>query len=526
MEAKDIRFGGEIHGKLVNGVDCLANAVKTTMGPKGRYVVLSRGYDIPLITKDGMAVARQIELKDRFENAGAQTVKEVALRMAETVGDGSTTATVLAQAMIHEGMKYVTVGMNPMDLKRGIDQAVAAAVEELGKLSLPCTSSMEISQVGAIAANGDRVIGEMMAEAFRLVGKDGVVMIEAGRTVEDELVMSKGMRFDSGFLSLEFATDAAHQLVHFENPRIALIGGEITGPSDILPLLELTSNADTPLLVVAENFADQVLTLLKMNSARGALKLCAVKAPGIGAQRRAILDDLAILTGGEVFSAATGIRLQEATLAQLGRAKRVEVSRESTTVIEGGGDRGLIAARVRHLHAQMKDVSPQERAGLKHRVAKLAGGVATVKVGADTEMAMNERKQRMEDALQAMRASMDEGIVPGGGVALLRTQAAIQRLKGNNPDINAGIDTMLRAVEAPLCQIAANAGAEPLVVLAKVRQGQGGFGFNAATSEYGDVLAMGVVDATKVVRSALQHAASVAGLMLTTECMVVGLPDA
>jgi chaperonin GroEL len=520
MEAKDIRFGDEIHQKILLGTNCLANAVKTTMGPKGRYVVVARGYDTPLITKDGMTVAQQIELADRFENAGAQAVKQAALRTADTAGDGSTTAIVIAQAIIQEGMKFVTVGMNPMALKRGIDQAVAAAVAELGRLSRPCTTCAELRQVGMIAANGEQAIGDIMAEALRLVGASGTVLIEEGQSSNDEIVMAEGMQLACGFLSSEFASKESLQTVFFENACIALIGDTVSSPDELLPLLELIGDVQLPVLIVAEDFSDQILTVLTVNNARGALK-----APGIGSQRRSVLEDLALLTGGVLICPESGLRLQDVTLTHLGRAKRIEVTRDSTTVVGGKGDRGLIAARIRYLQAQLGDASGRERTGLEQRIAMLAGGVATVKVGASTEMALKERKQRMEDALRAMRAAREEGIVPGGGVALLRTRAVMEQLKDENLDFNAGVDIMLRAVEAPLCQIAANAGAEPLVVIARVAEQQGNFGFNAATSQYGDVITMGVLDSTKVVRTALQNAASVAGLMLTTECMVVGRAD-
>ncbi len=525
MAAKIVQFHDNARERMVRGVNVLANAVKVTLGPKGRNVVLDRSFGAPIITKDGVTVAKEIELKDKFENMGAQMVKEVASKTADVAGDGTTTATVLAQAIVQEGMKYVAAGMNPMDLKRGIDKAVHAVVDELKKLSKPCTTSKEIAQVATISANADTDIGEIIARAMDKVGKEGVITIEEGKSLENELEVVEGMQFDRGYLSPYFINDPDKQMAVLEDPFILLHDKKISSIRDLLPILEQVAKAGKPLLIVAEDVEGEALATLVVNSIRGILKVAAVKAPGFGDRRKAMLEDMAILTGGTVISEETGKKLEKTELTDLGRAKRVEIHKETTTIIDGAGDKAKIQARIKAIQAQIEETtSDYDREKLQERVAKLAGGVAVIKVGAATEVEMKEKKDRVDDALHATRAAVEEGIVPGGGVALLRARAAIKDLKGDNHDQDAGIKIVLRAIEEPLRAIAANAGEEPSVVVAKVLEGKGNFGWNAATGEYGDLMAMGVIDPTKVTRTALQNAASVAGLILTTDATVAELP--
>jgi chaperonin GroEL len=527
MAAKEIKFHDMARDRMVAGVNLLANAVKTTLGPKGRNVVIERSFGSPIVTKDGVTVAKEIELKDKFENMGAQMVKEVASKTADVAGDGTTTATVLAQAIVREGMKYVAAGMNPMDLKRGIDKAVAAIVEELKVISKPCSTSKEIEQVGTISANADSSIGKIIAQAMDKVGKEGVITVEDGKSLDNELEVVEGMQFDRGYLSPYFINNPDKQVAVLENPYILLHDKKISGIRELLPVLEQVAKAGRPLLIIAEDVEGEALATLVVNNLRGILKTCAVKAPGFGDRRKAMLQDIAILTGGTVIAEEVGLTLEKATLADLGQAKRVEVAKEHTTIIDGAGDPAKIHARVKEIRVQIEEAtSDYDREKLQERVAKLAGGVAVIKVGAATEVEMKEKKARVEDALHATRAAVEEGIVPGGGVALLRArEAAVAKgLKGENADQDAGIKIVLRAVEQPLREIVANAGEEPSVVVAKVLEGKGNFGYNAATGEYGDMIEMGVLDPTKVTRSALQNAASVAGLMLTTECMIAEAP--
>ena len=526
MAAKDVRFGENVRNRMVNGVNILANAVKITLGPKGRNVVLERSYGAPTITKDGVSVAKEIELKDKFENMGAQMVKEVASKTSDVAGDGTTTATVLAQSIIAEGMKYVAAGMNPMDLKRGIDKAVIAVVEELKKISKPCTTSKEIAQVGAISANADESIGKTIAEAMDKVGKEGVITVEDGKGLENELELVEGMQFDRGYISPYFINNPDKQVSLLEDPYILLHDKKVSNIRDLLPLLELVAKSGKPLLIIAEDVDSEALATLVVNNIRGILKTTAVKAPGFGDRRKAMLDDIAILTGGTVIAEELGLKLENATLKDLGRAKRIEIGKEDTTIIDGAGEKAAIEARVKNIRKQVEDAtSDYDKEKLQERVAKLAGGVALVKVGAATEMEMKEKKARVEDALHATRAAVEEGIVAGGGVAYLRARANLKNLKGENPDQDAGIKIVLRALEEPMRQIVANTGEEPSVVVNKVVEGKGNFGFNAQTSEYGDLVEMGVIDPTKVTRFALQNAASVAGLMLTTDAMVAELPQ-
>ncbi|OIR16786.1 60 kDa chaperonin [mine drainage metagenome] len=526
MAAKDVKFHDAARAKMVVGVNILADAVKVTLGPKGRNVVLDRSYGSPTITKDGVSVAKEIELKDKFENMGAQMVKEVASKTSDVAGDGTTTATVLAQSIVQEGMKFVAAGMNPMDLKRGIDKAVVAAVEELKKISKPCTTSKEIAQVGSISANSDTVIGEKIAEAMDKVGKEGVITIEDGQGLQDELDVVEGMQFDRGYLSPYFINNADKQIAAMENPFILLHDKKISNIRDLLPVLEQVAKAGRPLLIIAEDVEGEALATLVVNNIRGILKTVAVKAPGFGDRRKAMLEDIAILTGGTVIAEEVGLTLEKTTLAELGQAKRIEVGKENTTIIDGIGKEDAIKARIANINKQIEEsTSDYDKEKLQERKAKLAGGVAVIKVGAATEVEMKEKKARVEDALHATRAAVEEGIVPGGGVALLRAKAAVAKLKGDNHDQDAGITIVLRAMEAPMRAIAQNAGDEPSVIVNKVLEGKGSFGYNAATSEYGDMLAMGVVDPTKVTRTALQNASSIAGLMLTTACMVAELPE-
>jgi chaperonin GroEL len=526
MAAKDVKFHDAARAKMVVGVNILADAVKVTLGPKGRNVVLDRSYGSPTITKDGVSVAKEIELKDKFENMGAQMVKEVASKTSDVAGDGTTTATVLAQSIVMEGMKFVAAGMNPMDLKRGIDQAVIAAVAELKKLSKPCTTSKEIAQVGSISANSDTVIGEKIAAAMEKVGKEGVITIEDGQGLDDELDIVEGMQFDRGYLSPYFINNQDRQIVAMDNPFILLHDKKISNIRDLLPALEQVAKAGRPLLIIAEDVDGEALATLVVNNIRGILKTVAVKAPGFGDRRKAMLEDIAILTGGTVIAEEVGLTLEKITLAELGQAKRIEVGKDTTIIIDGAGKEDAIKGRIAQINKQAEEsTSDYDKEKLQERKAKLAGGVAVIKVGAATEVEMKEKKARVEDALHATRAAVEEGIVPGGGVALLRAKAAVAGLKGANHDQDAGITIVLRAMESPIRAITMNAGDEPSVVVNKVLEGKGSFGYNAATGEYGDMLAMGVVDPTKVTRVALQNAASIAGLMLTTACMVAELPE-
>ncbi|EAC1268000.1 MULTISPECIES: chaperonin GroEL [Enterobacteriaceae] len=525
MAAKDIRFGEDARARMVRGVNVLANAVKATLGPKGRNVVLEKSFGAPTITKDGVSVAKEIELADKFENMGAQMVKEVASKTSDNAGDGTTTATVLAQALIREGMKAVAAGMNPMDLKRGIDKAVTSAVEELKKISKPCSTSKEIAQVGSISANSDTDIGELIAKAMDKVGKEGVITVEEGSGLENELDVVEGMQFDRGYLSPYFINNPQSMQAELEDPFILLHDKKISNVRDLLPILEGVAKAGKPLLIVAEDVEGEALATLVVNTIRGIVKVCAVKAPGFGDRRKAMLEDMAILTGGTVISEEVGLSLEKATINDLGRAKKVQVSKENTTIIDGAGDTADIEARIKQIKAQIEETtSDYDREKLQERVAKLAGGVAVIKVGAATEVEMKEKKARVEDALHATRAAVEEGIVPGGGVALIRAKAAIAELKGANEDQNHGIAIALRAMEAPLREIVTNAGDEPSVVLNRVAEGTGAFGYNAANGEFGDMIEFGILAPTKVTRSALQNAASIAGLMITTEAMVAEAP--
>ena len=526
MAAKDVQFGNEVRQKMVNGVNTLANAVRVTLGPKGRNVVLDRSFGGPHITKDGVTVAKEIELKDKFENMGAQMVKEVASKTNDVAGDGTTTATVLAQAIVAEGMKYVTAGMNPTDLKRGIDKAVAALVGELKNIAKPCDTSKEIAQVGSISANSDEQVGAIIAEAMEKVGKEGVITVEDGKSLENELDVVEGMQFDRGYLSPYFISDAEKQIAALDNPFVLLFDKKISNIRDLLPVLEQVAKASRPLLIIAEDIEGEALATLVVNNIRGILKTVAVKAPGFGDRRKAMLQDIAILTGGTVIAEEVGLSLEKATLEDLGQAKRIEIGKENTTIIDGFGDAGQIEARVAEIRQQIETAtSDYDKEKLQERVAKLAGGVAVIKVGAATEVEMKEKKDRVEDALHATRAAVEEGVVAGGGVALLRARAALENLHTGNADQDAGVQIVLRAVESPLRQIVANAGGEPSVVVNKVLEGKGNYGYNAGSGEYGDMIEMGVLDPAKVTRSALQHAASIAGLMLTTDCMIAEIPE-
>ncbi|MBJ1815823.1 chaperonin GroEL [Neisseria meningitidis] len=526
MAAKDVQFGNEVRQKMVNGVNILANAVRVTLGPKGRNVVVDRAFGGPHITKDGVTVAKEIELKDKFENMGAQMVKEVASKTNDVAGDGTTTATVLAQSIVAEGMKYVTAGMNPTDLKRGIDKAVAALVEELKNIAKPCDTSKEIAQVGSISANSDEQVGAIIAEAMEKVGKEGVITVENGKSLENELDVVEGMQFDRGYLSPYFINDAEKQIAALDNPFVLLFDKKISNIRDLLPVLEQVAKASRPLLIIAEDVEGEALATLVVNNIRGILKTVAVKAPGFGDRRKAMLQDIAILTGGQVISEEVGLSLEKATLEDLGQAKRIEIGKENTTIIDGFGDAAQIEARVAEIRQQIETAtSDYDKEKLQERVAKLAGGVAVIKVGAATEVEMKEKKDRVEDALHATRAAVEEGVVAGGGVALLRARAALENLHTGNADQDAGVQIVLRAVESPLRQIVANAGGEPSVVVNKVLEGKGNYGYNAGSGEYGDMIEMGVLDPAKVTRSALQHAASIAGLMLTTDCMIAEIPE-
>jgi len=525
MAAKDIRFGEDARVRMVRGVNILANAVKATLGPKGRNVVLEKSFGAPTITKDGVSVAKEIELADKFENMGAQMVKEVASKTSDVAGDGTTTATVLAQALIREGMKAVAAGMNPMDLKRGIDKAVIEATAELKKLSKPCSTSKEIAQVGSISANSDANIGELIAKAMDKVGKEGVITVEEGSGLDNELDVVEGMQFDRGYLSPYFINNQQSMQAELEDPFILLYDKKISNVRELLPVLEGVAKAGKPLLIVAEEVEGEALATLVVNTIRGIVKVCAVKAPGFGDRRKAMLEDMAILTGGTVISEEVGLQLDKATIKDLGRAKKIQVSKENSTIIDGAGNGEAIQSRIKQIKAQIEETtSDYDREKLQERVAKLAGGVAVIKVGAATEVEMKEKKARVEDALHATRAAVEEGIVPGGGVALLRAKAAIAGLKGSNEDQNHGIQIALRAMESPLREIVTNAGDEPSVILNQVLAGTGNYGYNAANGEFGDMVQFGILDPTKVTRTALQNAASIAGLMITTEAMVAEAP--
>src|SRR5436853_707589 len=525
MPAKEVRFHEGARTKMVHGLNILADAVKVTLGPKGRNVVLERSFGAPTVTKDGVSVAKEIELKDKFENMGAQMVKEVASKTSDVAGDGTTTATVLAQAIVREGMKFVASGMNPMDLKRGIDKAVIAVVEELKKISKPCSSSKEIAQVGSTSANADANIGKIIADAMDKVGKEGVITVEDGKSLENELDLVEGMQFDRGYLSPYFINNPEKQIAVLEDPYILLHDKKISSIRELLPILEQVAKAGKPLLIIAEEVEGEALATLVVNNIRGILKTVAVKAPGFGDRRKAMLEDMAVLTGGTVISEELGLKLENATLKDLGRAKKLESAKENTTIIDGAGDKKQIEARVKQIRVQIEEAtSDYDKEKLQERVAKLAGGVAVIKVGAATEVEMKEKKARVEDALHATRAAVEEGIVPGGGVALLRCKDAIAKIKTDNEAQAAGVKIVVRALEQPLREIARNAGDEPSVVINKVVDGKGNFGYNAQTGEYGDMVAMGVLDPTKVTRYALQNAASVAALILTTDAMVAELP--
>ena len=525
MAAKDVKFGNDARVKMLKGVNILADAVKVTLGPKGRNVVLDKSFGAPTITKDGVSVAREIELEDKFENMGAQMVKEVASKANDAAGDGTTTATVLAQAIVNEGLKAVAAGMNPMDLKRGIDKAVTAVVAELKSLSKPCETSKEIEQVGTISANSDSIVGQLIAQAMEKVGKEGVITVEDGTGLEDELDVVEGMQFDRGYLSPYFINKPETATVELDNPFILLVDKKISNIRELLPVLEGVAKAGKPLLIIAEDVEGEALATLVVNTMRGIVKVAAVKAPGFGDRRKAMLQDIAILTAGTVISEEIGMELEKATLEDLGQAKRVVINKDNTTIIDGIGDEAQIQGRVTQIRQQIEEsTSDYDKEKLQERVAKLAGGVAVIKVGAATEVEMKEKKARVEDALHATRAAVEEGVVAGGGVALIRAASKVTDLRGDNEEQNVGIKLALRAMEAPLRQIVTNAGEEASVVASAVKNGEGNFGYNAGTEQYGDMIAMGILDPTKVTRSALQFAASVAGLMITTECMVTELP--
>lgn len=524
--AKDVKFGDAARQKLLAGVNILSDAVKVTLGPKGRNVVLDKSFGAPTVTKDGVSVAKEIELEDKFENMGAQMVKEVASQTSDVAGDGTTTATVLAQSILNEGLKSVAAGMNPMDLKRGVDKAVIALVAEVGKLAKPCTDTKAIAQVGTISANADTQVGEIIAEAMGKVGKEGVITVEDGSGLENELDVVEGMQFDRGYLSAYFINNQDSMSADLENPLILLVDKKISNVRDMLGLLESVAKAGRPLLVIAEDVEGEALATLVVNNMRGIVKVSAVKAPGFGDRRKAMLEDIAILTGGTVISEEVGLSLEGATIDDLGSAKRVQISKENTTIIDGAGDGKNIEGRVSQIRAQIEETSSDyDKEKLQERVAKLAGGVAVIKVGASTEMEMKEKKARVEDALHSTRAAVEEGVVPGGGVALVRALQKVEGLKGDNEDQNIGIGLLLKAATTPLRQIVSNAGEEASVILDKVKAGKGNYGFNAATGEYGDMIEMGILDPAKVTRTAIQAAGSVAGLMITTEAMVTELPQ-
>ena len=525
MSAKEVRFGEDARGRMLKGVNTLANAVKVTLGPKGRNVVLEKSFGAPTITKDGVSVAKEIELADKYENLGAQIVKEAASKTSDVAGDGTTTATVLAQAFIQEGLKAVAAGINPMDLKRGIDKAVTAAVGELKKLSNPTANDKEIAQVGTISANSDTNIGDIIATAMKKVGKEGVITVEEGSGLENELDVVEGMQFDRGYLSPYFINNQQSQQVELDDPFILIHDKKISNVRELLPVLEAVAKAGKPLLIVAEEVEGEALATLVVNTIRGIVKVAAVKAPGFGDRRKAILEDIAILTNGQVVSEEVGLSLEKTTINDLGRAKRIVITKENTTIIDGAGEAEKIQSRIGQVKAQIEETSSDyDREKLQERVAKLAGGVAVIKVGASTEIEMKEKKARVEDALHATRAAVEEGVVPGGGVALIRALKAVEGLKGDNTDQDLGIAITRRALESPLRAIVANAGEEPSVIVNRVKEGKGNFGYNAATGEFGDMVEMGILDPTKVTRTALQHAASVAGLAITTEAIIAELP--
>jgi chaperonin GroEL len=525
MSAKDVQFGESARSKMIEGVNVLADAVKVTLGPKGRNVIIAKSYGAPHITKDGVTVAKEIELKDALQNMGAQMVKEVASKTADQAGDGTTTATVLAQAIVREGNKAVAAGMNPMDLKRGIDQAAAAVVAELAKISVPCTTTASIEQVGTISANSDNEIGKIIAEAMERVGREGVITVEDGKSLAMELDVVEGMQFDRGYLSPYFINQQDKQEVHLDNPYILLHDKKIASIKDILPVLEAVRTANGSLLIICEDVEGEALATLVVNNMRGVLRTAAVKAPGFGDRRKEMLQDIAVLTGGKVISDEVGLKLDDTTISDLGRAARVEISKDNTIVIDGAGDKSAIDTRVQNIRTQIETAtSDYDKEKLQERVAKLAGGVAVIKVGAATEVEMKEKKDRVDDALHATKAAVEEGIVPGGGVALIRAKQAVLGLKGLNNDQSVGIDIVLRAIEAPLRSIVENAGGEASVVVNAVSSGTGNYGFNASNDTYGDLLEQGVVDPTKVTRCALQNAAGVAGLLLTTDCAINELP--
>ena len=525
MSAKDVQFADSARSRMLNGVDVLANAVKVTLGPKGRNVVLDKAFGAPTVTKDGVSVAKEIELADKFENMGAQMVKEVASQTSDIAGDGTTTATVLAQSIVREGLKAVAAGMNPMDLKRGLDKAVTAAVASLASLSQPCNDTKGIAQVGTISANSDENIGSIIADAMEKVGKEGVITVEEGSGLENELDVVEGMQFDRGYLSPYFINNQDSMSAELEDPYVLLFDKKISNIRDLLPTLEAVAKAGKPLLIIAEDVEGEALATLVVNSMRGIVKVCAVKAPGFGDRRKAMLQDIAILTGGQVISEEVGLSLEKVTLEDLGNAKKVNIDKENTTIVDGAGEKDEISGRVDQIRAQIEQAtSDYDREKLQERVAKLAGGVAVIKVGAATEVEMKEKKDRVDDALHATRAAVEEGVVAGGGVALIRAVAALDDVKGDNPDQQHGVSIARRAMEEPLRQIVENAGDEPSVVVNQVAGESGNYGYNAATGEYGDMIAMGILDPTKVTRSALQNAVSVAGLMITTEAMVAELP--
>jgi chaperonin GroEL len=526
MPAKDVLFGEAARNKKLRGVNVLADAVKVTLGPKGRNVVLEKSFGAPTVTKDGVSVAKEIELQDKFENMGAQMVKEVASKTSDVAGDGTTTATVLAQSMLREGLKAVAAGMNPMDLKRGIDKAVESIVGELKKISRPCSDHKEIAQVGTVSANADESIGKIIAEAMEKVGKEGVITVEEGQGLENELDIVEGMQFDRGYLSPYFINKQENMSVDLENPYILIHDKKISNIRDLLPILEGIAKAGRPLMIISEDVDGEALATLVVNNIRGIVKVCAVKAPGFGDRRKAMLQDIAILTGGQVVSEEVGMSLESANLDTLGEAKRIQVTKENTTIIDGAGKKDEIEGRVKQIRAQIEEAtSDYDKEKMQERVAKLAGGVAVIKVGAATEFEMKEKKARVEDALHATRAAVEEGVVAGGGVALVRCLPGIEKLSGANGDQDVGIKIVRRALEEPLRQIVANAGEDGSVVVNKVKEGKGAYGYNAATGEYGDMLAMGILDPTKVTRTALQNAASIAGLMVTTEAMIAEHPE-
>ena len=526
MSAKDVVFGNDARIKMLEGVNLLADAVKVTLGPKGRNVVLDKSFGAPTVTKDGVTVAKEIELEDKFQNMGAQMVKEVASQANDAAGDGTTTATVLAQSIVNEGHKAVAAGMNPMDLKRGIDKAVLAAVEELKTLSVPCSDNKSIAQVGTISANSDQTVGNIIAEAMERVGRDGVITVEEGQALQDELDVVEGMQFDRGYLSPYFINKQETGLVELENPFILLADKKVSNIRELLPLLEAVAKTSRPLLIIAEDVEGEALATLVVNNMRGIVKVAAVKAPGFGDRRKAMLQDIAVLTAGTVISEEIGLELEKVTLEDLGQAKRVNITKDNTTIIDGTGEQDVISARVTQIRQQIEEAtSDYDKEKLQERVAKLAGGVAVIKVGAATEVEMKEKKDRVEDALHATRAAVEEGVVAGGGVALIRVASKLEGLTGDNEDQNVGIRLAMRAMEAPLRQITNNAGDEASVVANNVKAGSGSYGYNAATSVYGDMIEMGILDPTKVTRSAIQFAASVAGLMITTEAMITDLPQ-